>query len=88
MPPLRQSPLVLYLIMILGFVMGFLYNSQTDPAADITPVDSRWQLSSLKGLDTLRVDYSVLQSAQFKALQVFGQLPVVPTGGGKNDPFQ
>ena len=80
--------MLLYLIMLLGFVLGFLYNSQFDPTASVTPVKPTFQLASLKGLDTLKVDYSLLTNPQFKDLKVFGQLPVKVEGGGKTDPFQ
>jgi len=88
MPSLKQSPVLLYLIMLLGFVLGFLYNSQTDPTASVPAVPAQFQLTSLQGLQNLKIDYSVLASDQFKQLRIFGQLPVQVSGGGKSDPFQ
>ncbi len=88
MPPFKESKTLLYLIMLLGFVGGYLYNSQSDPAANITPVPANLQISSLKGLDTLKIDYSVLTSTQYQELKVFGQLPVTAESGGRADPFQ
>jgi hypothetical protein len=88
MPPTRQSPLILYLIMILGFVAGFLYNGQADPTAVVPPLSPKLQATALKGLETVRVDYSVLAQPQFQELRIFGQLPVQPGVGGKSDPFQ
>jgi hypothetical protein len=84
----RQSQALYYLIMLLGLVGGFLYNSQRDPAADVTPVPPALQITSLRGLETLRIDYAVLESDQFRQLQVYGELPVDPGTGGKDDPFQ
>jgi hypothetical protein len=86
--PVKQSPLLLYLIMVLGLVLGFLYNSQTDPAAEVTPVPIDLQLTTLQSLDGLKIDYALLESEQFRQLRVFGQLPVDPNGGGKEDPFR
>lgn len=88
MPPFKQSKAILYLIILLGFVVGFLYNSQSDPTATVPPVSAKHQLTTLSGLDTLLIDYSVLSNPQFQELRVFGQLPVQATGGGKSDPFQ
>lgn len=88
MPSLKQSPVLLYLIMLLGFVLGFLYNNQVDPTADVPQVPAQFQLTSLQGLQNLKIDYSLLASDQFKQLRIFGQLPVQVTDGGKTDPFQ
>ncbi len=85
---MRKSPILLYLIMTLGFVVGFLYDSQTDPTANVEPILPKYQLASLRGLDTLNIDYSILNQPQFQALKVFGQIPVQPGAGGKTDPFQ
>lgn len=84
----KQSGLILYLIMMLGLVLGFLYNNQTDPAASVPPIPNNFQLTSLKGLDGLKIDYTALESDQFKQLRVFGSLPVQPDTGGKTNPFQ
>jgi len=88
MAPSRQSPIILYLIMVLGFVLGFLYNSQMDPSAAAPALLPKFQITSLKGLDTLRIDYSILEQSQFKELRIFGQLPVQASNGGSSDPFQ
>lgn len=80
--------MLLYLIILLGFVVGFLYNSQSDPTASVPQVDARYQLTSLRGLDRAHVDSAIMQTEQFKELRVFGQLPVRPTAGGKDNPFQ
>lgn len=88
MPSLKQSPVILYLIMLLGFVLGFLYNSQLDPTAAVPPIPNKFQLASLQGLQNLKIDYSILTSEQFQQLRVFGELPVRAQGGGKSDPFQ
>jgi len=84
----RQSPVILYLIMLLGFVVGFLYTSQSDPSASVPAVPAADQLTTLQGLANLKIDYSLLTSSQFQQLQVFGELPVQPQGGGKSDPFR
>jgi len=84
----KQSPMLLYLIMMLGLVVGFLYNSQADPASEVTPVPANFQLISLKGLENLRIDYTALQSEAFRSLRTYGELPVQAGSGGKTNPFQ
>lgn len=80
--------MLLYLIMLLGVVFGFVYTSQSDPAASVLAVPARFQLSTLRGLENLKIDYSLLTSDQFKQLRVFGSLLVQPQGNGTSNPFQ
>ena len=84
----KQSPIILYLIMLLGVVLGFLYTSQVNPAAQVPPVPANYELTSMRGLDTLKIDYSMFSSEQFQQLRIFGSLPVQPQSGGKTDPFR
>ncbi len=88
MASLRQSSLLLYLIVVLGFVLGFMYNSQLDPTAAVPALDPKLQLSSLRGLERVKIDDAILSSEQFTSLRIFGQLPVQVIGGGKSNPFQ
>jgi hypothetical protein len=84
----RQSPVLLYLIMVLGLVLGFLYTTQTDPASSVQPVESRYQLTSMRGLENIRIDYSLLSTEQFQQLRTFGAFPLTPESGGSGNPFQ
>lgn len=84
----KQGKVLLYVIILFGFVMGYLYNMQSDPAAAVPVLDNRFQLTSLKNLQGARIDESVFSSEQYKALRVFGSLPVQAGGGGKDNPFQ
>lgn len=86
--PGKQSSLLVYLIMLLGLVGGFLYNSQSDPAASVPAVPPALQLTSLRSLESLRIDFAVLENEQFRQLRVYGELPVDPGTGGTNDLFQ
>lgn len=85
---MQQSKLLLYLIILLGLVMGFLYSNQNDPTASVPTLDARLQLSTLAGLKNVKIDDSILTSAAFTSLKVFGQLPVQPSGSGRDNPFQ
>lgn len=85
---MKQSKLLLYLIMLLGLVMGYFYSNQGDPAAAVPVLDARLQLTSLVGLKNASIDTSILTNPAFSSLRVFGQLPVQPSGGGRDNPFQ
>ncbi len=84
----RENKLLIYLIMILGFVMGFLYSTGSDATANIEPLELELQTAALQSLRTARIDESIVNSEVFKSLQVFGSLPVDSATGGKSNPFQ
>jgi hypothetical protein len=88
MPPIRQSPLVLYLVMVFGFALGWLYVSQTDPARSVPQVPAALQLTTLRQLQNLKIDFSILSDPQFQELRAHGELPVQAGAGGRADPFQ
>lgn len=88
MPTAKENKLLVYLIILLGLVMGFLYSNGSDPTADVPPLDIKLQTGSLQGLRGARIDDSILTSEAFKALRVFGSLPVEAGTGGKNNPFE
>ena len=83
-----QSKILLYLIMALGLVLGFLYSSGTDPLASIPAIDPAFQLATVQSLESARIDDSLITDATFTSLRVFGSLPVKPEAGGKTNPFQ
>jgi hypothetical protein len=85
---MRQSKILLYLIMLLGLVMGYLYSSQSDPTAVVPVLNARLELTSLAGLKNVNIDTSILTNPAFSSLRIFGQLPVQPSGGGRDNPFQ
>jgi hypothetical protein len=88
MATVKSSPIILYLIVILGAVLGWLYNNSVDPSADVPAIAVANQMVSLRGLDSLNIDYSLMDTAQFQALRVYGELPVRAEGGGSSNPFQ
>jgi len=87
MAPIRQSPVILYLIITLGIVTGFLYQSQLDPSADVPAIDPKFT-TSLRDLENLSIDYGILSDSRISSLRVFGELPVQPSGGGTDNPFR
>ncbi len=83
----KKSPLIQYLIILLGFILGYMYTSQSDPTANVPAIDVKFQ-SSVKALSSLNIDFSLLTRPQFQDLRVFGDYPVQPGTGGKTNPFQ
>ena len=88
MASFKQSSTLLYLIILLGVVLGYLYNSQSDPTSSVPVVPAKDQLTTLQPFTSLKIDYSLLTSNQVRQLQVFGELPVQTQAGGKSDPFR
>lgn len=83
----QQSKLILYLILLLGLVGGYLYDANLDHSAGIASLPSGVTATGLQSLSTLKVNYTVLQNAQFDSLRIFGEFPV-PTGApGKTNIF-
>jgi len=84
----QQSKLLIYLIMMLGLVLGYLYSGSSDPTLSVPQLPPDLQLSNLQSLQSARVDDAIVTSEAFKALKIFGSLPVPPAAGGKENPFQ
>lgn len=82
-----QSNLILYLLILLGFVGGYFYNSKiniTQAGVQPLPQEGRDEWQKLKSLS---IDFSVLEKAQYRSLRVFGELPVNPGIPGKPNIF-
>jgi hypothetical protein len=74
--------------MVLGFILGFVYNSQLDPTVAVPAIPQKFQLASMKELDGLTVDYSLLMSPQFQELRIYGELPVPTESTGRDNIFR
>lgn len=83
-----QNKLLLVLIIILGFAAGYIYYSQfaavSAPAVAPLPISAK---DDLKKFETLKINFSILDTAKYKSLEVFGESPVVPGVTGKKDIF-
>lgn len=79
--------LLIMLIIIIGFGGGYFYFSQlvSEPSVSISPFsDKEDDLSAFKDF---RLNTAVLEDKTFQALQIFGELPVIPGATGKQNPF-
>ncbi len=81
----RSSSMITILVAVLGLAAGFfVYRSMGAYTVIPAPATGAEAFSQLKGLTT---DFSVLQDERFRSLKIFGELPVSPGVGGKNDLF-
>ncbi len=80
--------MILALIIVLGFAAGYIYYSQwAVPARVIIPPPPIMGKDDLKTFENLKIDFSILDNAKYKTLQVFGESPVNPGVTGKKDLF-
>lgn len=81
----RSNAMIILLAAVLGLAAGFfVYRGMGAYTVTPAPAAGAEAFAQLKGLTT---DFSVLQDERFRSLQVFGELPVNPGIGGKNDLF-
>lgn len=84
----QTTLLVVFLILILGFAVGYFYYSQWAVPARVPveppPVAGR---DDLKKFENLKVDFSILDNKKYRALEIFGESPVNPGITGKKDLF-
>ena len=84
----NQSALIVAMIIVLGFAVGYFYYSQWAVPArvpiELPPVTER---DNLKMFDNLKIDFSILDNKQYRKLEIFGELPVNPGVTGKKDLF-
>lgn len=81
----QQNKLILYLVIALGLVGGYFYYSQALAEPVIAPMPQA--SGNLDQFRNLRIDFGLLQKAEYKALRAYGESPVSPGISGKADPF-
>jgi hypothetical protein len=83
------SPVLLLLIVVLGVLGGFIYNSQITPATDerIKPIKSISPEDTLSKLKSSKLDFSILEDETFKNLKVFVELPINAGETGRENIF-
>ncbi|HVZ11077.1 MAG TPA: hypothetical protein VG941_01505 [Candidatus Paceibacterota bacterium] len=87
-PVSSTNRLYVLLIMILGIVLGYIYyNQYVQPNEVPVAASPVKETDTLKDFQNIRLDFSVLDAAVYKNLQIFGEVPVVPGATGKRDIF-
>ena len=80
-----QSKVILGFIIFMGFALGYLYysqNSETFVDVGIIEIDAE-----LKYFDNAKLDFSILEDGRYKALEVYGEVPVDPGVTGRKNIF-
>ena len=84
----NQTTLIIALIIVLGFAVGYFYYSQwvvpDRVLVEPPPIAGR---DDLKTFENLKIDFSILDNKRYKALEIFGESPVNPGITGKKDIF-
>lgn len=85
-----RSSLPVILILI-ALIAGFVFYSQIIRPGRVNkyeiPQDIQREILGLKALKDLQFDFSIFERADFKSLRIFGEAPVKPVPGGKQDLF-
>ena len=79
----------LILIVIMGILAGFIYNSQVTASPnpnikDMKPISPEDALSKLKNS---KLDFSILENETFTNLKTIGDIPVIPGETGRDNIF-
>jgi len=76
------------LILVAGLAAGYLYYSQIIVPNEV-PIDPPFSAgkNDLASFKNLKIDFSIFDNAAYKALAIFGQVPVSPGVTGKKDVF-
>lgn len=84
----NQTILIVSLIFVLGFAVGYFYYSQWAVPAR-TPVEPPPVAAKddLRKFENLKIDFSILDNKKYKGLEIFGESPVNPGATGKKDMF-
>jgi len=82
-----QSRLILYLIILVGLVGGYLYNAGLDRTADVPSLPSGVTAVGLQSLASIKISYTAIEDIQFNTLRIFGEFPVPTSAPGKPDIF-
>jgi hypothetical protein len=84
----NQTTLIVSLIIVIGFALGYFYYSQWAVPARVPieppPIAGR---DDLKTFENLKIDFSILDNKKYKTLEIFGESPVNPGTTGKKDIF-
>ena len=83
----KENPIILALIIILGFVAGYYYNSNYNAETITLPTSPIGEKSDLLQFSDLLIAPTQLTSSKFKDNRIFGPLPVDGGSSGVSNPF-
>ena len=83
-----NTKLFIALIIVVALAAGYIYYSQVIvPSETPVPASVSTGHNDLSGYKNLHIDFSIFDNPAYKALIVFGQVPVSPGVTGKKDVF-
>ena len=83
----NQNKLIPIIVIAVGLVLGYLFYLQSDIETEILINLPEQKTDNIDKLSNLNVDFSIFDDERFKALQIFGELPVSPGITGRKDIF-
>ena len=83
----NQNKLIPIIVIAVGLVLGYLFYLQSDIETEILINLPDQKTDNIDKLSNLNVDFFIFDDERFKALQIFGELPVSPGITGRKDIF-
>jgi hypothetical protein len=84
----RQSKMLLYLIILVGLVGGYMYYSYSGASEVVVPqVQKAGRKGDLAKFENMKIDFDFLNEQSYKSLQIYGELPVNPGTPGRQNIF-
>lgn len=79
------------LLILLALIAGFIFYFQIIKPGEVNTYeilpDIQREVLKFRTFKNLELNFSVLERADFKSLRIFGEVPVKPSPGGKQDLF-
>jgi hypothetical protein len=83
-----RSNIILGLIIGVGLISGYLSYSQSDDPTVAFTANEQVVKDDLSAFDNFKIDFSILDDENYKALQIYGENPVDPgITGERLNPF-
>ena len=83
---LGQSRIILFFIVMIGAIIGYLNYSGSD--VGLLPDEPLIRKDDLDSFADFWIDFSILEDERYKTLEIFGESPVNPgITGERRDPF-
>ena len=83
---LGQSRVILYFIVLIGIIVGYLTYSGADPLS--LTEETIIRRDDLESFSNFAIDFSILEDERYRSLEIFGESPVgLGITGERRDPF-
>jgi len=82
----RTEGLIIFAIIALGLVGGYVYYSSFNENSNKT-IEPPIIDGNPRKFETMKLDFSIFDNISYKGLKIYGESPVQPSEGGKDDLF-